>query len=255
MTDEVIRRLTMERHVLLLEFIRHTLAAAHAVRLRARADERFGRPVSGAETVIVDVERLFAAVDLLIGRFDQPWSPFVSAWSPGLESFASTGTIHRWDIEADLSGFERALSHLGDPEYRYRSVPHEVNQRLAEGIQRVLMRLGIDLSVLLTDVREEMLRSLFDMLRIEGLDPVKYLSPLIDLAQRQGDLTVATLNYDRSIELLAEGLSVRCDTGIDTWLARGELGWEASGLRLLKLHGSIDWVIESRAGSTARSPL
>jgi hypothetical protein len=34
------------------------------------------------------------------------------------------------------------------------------------------------------------------------------------------------------------------DTGIETWLTRGEFEWRQADLRLLKLHGSIDWVVK-----------
>jgi hypothetical protein len=52
------------------------------------------------------------------------------------------------------------------------------------------------------------------------------------------------LNYDQSVEKVAELMGEECDTAIETWLERGELEWAQSGLRLLKLHGSIDWVAE-----------
>jgi len=57
-------------------------------------------------------------------------------------------------------------------------------------------------------------------------------------------LTIATLNYDRSIENAAELKGATYDTGIETWLARGEFEWREADLRLLKLHGSIDWVVK-----------
>jgi SIR2-like domain len=40
---------------------------------------------------------------------------------------------------------------------------------------------------------------------------------------------------------------VRCDTGIEGWSTGGEIGWlSGAPLRLLKLHGSIDWLAEER---------
>jgi SIR2-like domain len=95
-----------------------------------------------------------------------------------------------------------------------------------------------------------MLRSLFDLLSIDDRSKVAYLAPLIELGRRQGSLTIATLNYDRSIENAAELLGEPCDTGIETWLTQGALTWPDNGLRLLKLHGSIEWVAEP-PGTTA----
>lgn len=36
-----------------------------------------------------------------------------------------------------------------------------------------------------------------------------------------------------------------CTTGIETWVKDGRWRWPTSGVRLLKLHGSIDWAWES----------
>jgi hypothetical protein len=103
-------------------------------------------------------------------------------------------------------------------------------------------------------LRGEMLRSLFNVLKIDSAASVEYLSPLIQLAQRQGSLAIATLNYDRSIELLAQSQDVRCDTGIRSWLAGEALRWDEDGIRLLKLHGSIDWRI-TNAHEAGKLPL
>jgi hypothetical protein len=46
-----------------------------------------------------------------------------------------------------------------------------------------------------------------------------------------------------------------CDTAIESWLARGELELAPTGLSLLKLHGSIDWVVERPGGGRHELPL
>jgi hypothetical protein len=68
MTDQVIARLDETHLRRLLEFVRYTLAADAAAR-------------QVPDEPSPDIERLFAAVDLLIDRGQQPWSPFVSAWN------------------------------------------------------------------------------------------------------------------------------------------------------------------------------
>jgi hypothetical protein len=73
-----------------------------------------------------------------------------------------------------------------------------------------------ELGELLTSVRREMLRSLFDVLDITDRSSVAYLTPLVDLAREHGPLTIATLNYDRSIENAAELKGSTYDTGIET---------------------------------------
>jgi SIR2-like domain len=100
-----------------------------------------------------------------------------------------------------------------------------------------------DISVVLERLRDGMLTSLFKLLRVDA-NRVEYLEPLIAFAHDQRSLTVGTLNYDRSVEEAAAGQGMPCDTGIATWLASGQLSWSKAGIRLLKLHGSIDWVLE-----------
>jgi hypothetical protein len=66
-----------------------------------------------------------------------------------------------------------------------------------------------------------------------------YLAPLV----RQEGVRIATLNYDLSIEEACRLGSIKCSTGADLW--KGDLGrWSwpsATSVKLLKLHGSLDW--------------
>jgi hypothetical protein len=43
-------------------------------------------------------------------------------------------------------------------------------------------------------------------------------------------------------------------TGMETWLNKGQWVWPDQGVRLLKLHGSIDWVWQSRVGGGGQLP-
>jgi hypothetical protein len=242
MTNSVIERLTNREHKRLLEFIRHTLAADLAQRREGTWDRH--RPELYVD---VDVERLFASVELLIDRHSEPWSPFVATWHPGLESFAPAPGVQRFGLSSELSAFGSALKEVlrGSSQGRHVLETRRVQDALGRVVERAaqLARPG-ELGDLLTSVRREMLRSLFDVLDIADPSSVAYLAPLVDLAREQGPLTIATLNYDRSIENVAELKDATYDTGIETWLTRGEFEWREAELRLLKLHGSIDWVVK-----------
>ena len=72
------------------------------------------------------------------------------------------------------------------------------------------------------------------------------------MRKRRGGLTVATLNYDRSIEIAAQEAGVPLTTGLQDWLAVGAWIWGETGIRLLKLHGSIDWIRRERSSSDAQ---
>jgi NAD-dependent SIR2 family protein deacetylase len=79
--------------------------------------------------------------------------------------------------------------------------------------------------------------------KIVEVDPgtdLAYLDPLFDLFRRQGSLTIATLNYDRTVEMGAEKAGVLLSTGLPAWLKDGALGFTDNALRLLKLHGTAE---------------
>jgi SIR2-like domain len=235
MTDAIVGRMRGEE-ARLLHFVHYTIAADLA---RSHGPQR-----AQEVKVDVDVERLFASIDLLVDRYNQPWSPLIATWHPGLESFSPQPSLSQHNLFIELNNFERALKDAQSPQSRYsgfsslRGALVELLEKAAQGAR------PSDVSALLAQVRDQMLRSLFELLSIDDRAKIEYLSPVIELGRRQGSLTIATLNYDRSIENAAELLDEHCDTAIESWLARGELDWSGSGLRLLKLHGSIDWVVE-----------
>lgn len=238
MTERIIERLSDPQHKRLLEYVNHTL--------RADASAR------GSETV--DVERLFASIELLIDRYDQPWSPFVAAWSRDLELFSPQPSIGPFDLSTEKRRIDEALRGLlpdsrGNVARRPHSGQGLIGDQVVQTIVRAIQKMRpSEVSDLLDDVRHEMLRSLYDLLKINDVTKTAYLAPLIELSVRQGSLTIATLNYDRSVEEAAALQGIECETGIETWLSTRRLEWPRSGLRLLKLHGSIDWALHEAGG-------
>jgi SIR2-like domain len=233
MTARIIERLRDPEHQRLLGYVNATLEADAAFRS------------SGT----VDVERLFASVELLRDRYEQPWSPFVASWRRELDSFSPEPLIRPFDLASELrridEGVRTALpdsrGHVQNRSYSGRSI---IGESIGKAILKAVRQMQRpDISLLLEDVRLEMLRSLYDLLRVDDPSRVDYLSPLVHMSDRQGSLTIATLNYDRSVEEVADRNGVECETGIETWLSTGQLDWPRNGLRLLKLHGSVDWVV------------
>jgi hypothetical protein len=77
---------------------------------------------------------------------------------------------------------------------------------------------------------------------------IDYLAPI--LASSDSRIQVATLNYDKSIELLAERANMTLDTGVRSWSGGYDWNWdETARVRLLKLHGSLDWYLHRGQGS------
>jgi hypothetical protein len=70
---------------------------------------------------------------------------------------------------------------------------------------------------------------------------VEYLRPLVQYAADPAHTTIATLNYDLSIETAGQACGVDIDTGINEWATSGLWRWRDNAAHLLKLHGSINW--------------
>lgn len=76
-----------------------------------------------------------------------------------------------------------------------------------------------------------------------------YLRPLL----AANPCRIATLNYDRCVELAAESSGVGLTDGVENWTGGFRWDWgRDEAVRLLKLHGSIDWTpIVTTLGGTA----
>lgn len=67
------------------------------------------------------------------------------------------------------------------------------------------------------------------------------------------ELTIASTNYDRAIELAANAEGVTIDDGYTSFGAGETASWrgfsdEADAIRVVKMHGSTDWYLEPRHG-------
>ena len=86
-----------------------------------------------------------------------------------------------------------------------------------------------------------MIHSLRKMVWVESHKKVEYLLPMLQM-KTQSNLTIATLNYDNTIELATKSLGTDVQTGIIEWSKSGSFPKFDKGFCLLKLHGSIYWI-------------
>ena len=100
------------------------------------------------------------------------------------------------------------------------------------------------------DLERLFARALINLTNITDPDTVSYLRPLRRPLSYQNKLVVATLNYDRSFEVMADANSQPYISVINdiTVLQQDH------GLFLLKVHGSIDWQTEYTT-STPSAPI
>lgn len=191
----------------------------------------------------IDVERLFAAVRQLGRRDALPISPFVSAWDPGVESVVSSERLSFIDGDA-ADAVARAIGSD-----RGRGSGRELVEVIKRLIRAEVSR--TDLSAF-ERLEAHMIRSMSRYLQVIPSTPLDYLTPILKLAESQGPTLVMTLNYDRTVEAACAANSLTCETGFEAWKDKGAIRFESTrGIRLLKLHGSLDW---RTSGSRAPDP-
>lgn len=219
MTERLVRRVN-ER-----PYDRHpTAAALHFVcgALLAHDGAEGQNPFSG-----LDVERVFAAVELLAERNTLEVSPFVSTWHRAVDALDSRNRTTSGNFN---QRFKRALDGSVSFGGVQKLITELIDSRTGSAANGATYR----------ELASAMLAELRDLV---GTTPKKteYLTPLVKRGRRRSGLTVATLNYDLSIEQAAASLGVPCTTGVERWLETGRWDWPKGGIRLLKLHGSINW--------------
>jgi len=186
----------------------------------------------------LDVERVFAAIELLARRRDLEVSPFVSTWHPAVETWDRPRSLSFWsrDLHKSLSGAKVTGER-----------PQEIVTKLIKA--QTAPGDGATYEALKSHMVTELVRLLETTPKA-----MSYLGPLV----RQGDsptgLTVATLNYDLSVEHACDAEGVTCESGISQWTTAGSWDWPQRGVRLLKLHGSIDWAWVKHHGEAGRLP-
>lgn len=185
----------------------------------------------------LDVERVFAAVQLLSERRTLEVTPFVSSWHPAVDA---------WD--------RPSLPSFVDRNIKEALVDRYGGERIRDEIVRVIEALtgggdGRTYNLLAREMVRELRR-----LVATTAKQVDYLAPLLLAARRPGGLSIATLNYDLAIERAGSANDVTVDTGIGAWIDRRTWSWAAEGVRLLKLHGSIDWLWEATPRELGQMP-
>jgi hypothetical protein len=171
---------------------------------------------------------VFAAVELLAERNILEVSPFVASWHRAVDAL---DTRNPWAMGNFNQQLDQSLAH-----------PHSFG-----GAQKLITEL-IDIrtgSAANGDTYKELASSMLAELReLVATTPkeVSYLSPLVNEGDDEEGLTIATLNYDLSIEQAASAAGIPYTTGVENWLETGRWDWPVDGIRLLKLHGSINWL-------------
>jgi hypothetical protein len=229
----------------------------------------------------VNIEDLFNAVQVLATRHELEVSPFIGSWHRTVDeldkieisaqdgedlkrAFYSTLAYDFLNNFKDNSNrVDGAIEHFvvdrmkgsgsskGPGQVIYGMIK-DAFERLARYHPRPGSSFSSDISSIYNRVSQtgrgrifqatsrSMIQKLADMVWIEDGDQLDYLHPLVAYAN-ENDLTIATLNYDNTIEVVATKAGFPLETGIEQWSQSGQFPEATKGIYLLKLHGSIDW--------------
>ena len=185
----------------------------------------------------VNVEEVFSAIELLASRNNLEIFPFVGQWHPFIDELEKSQpkSMGKFWQKRDIAS-QRNLTDL--------------IQAIEESFQEALKP---PTGAIFKTTNKYMLSLLCRMVWIEDIRKVRYLFPLVNYASKY-NLTIATLNYDNTIELSAESNRIPVNTGIDSWIETGKYRKPDSGIELIKMHGSIDWKRSIKAHDKTHFP-
>jgi hypothetical protein len=199
----------------------------------------------------VDIERLFDTLEMLGRRDRLEVTPFVSAWHPALDEIC----LPQKDISANmlrdlLDAIEWGITERNNPDTQ--STSEEIDQRFAESfkIAANIATGNYPKQWVFQQTLKRMTQMLWELLWITEEKKIEHLKPLLRYCEKSNSNTlVATLNYDNTIEFCAEKLGFLYSLGMEAWATTGYVAHEPGRIKILKLHGSIDWEIVKQEGS------
>lgn len=184
----------------------------------------------------VDIEAMFAALELLAARDSNPLAPFVVSWSPGLTE------AQRPRLDSYVRQVSRMLERDLTSASRQRSGLSFNTLNELEGFRNALQ----DLIGAAFEGRAEpfrfatmiVMQQLCELCWVTTDEQVSYLTPLIRSAATRS-LWIATLNFDNTVELAAKAVGAAVDIGMQP---ERQVAFDPqSRIKLAKLHGSLNW--------------
>lgn len=191
-------------------------------------------PYWGERNTTFEIEALVNTLQALASREDWWGHPFVTGWSDAL---------HELEPEAEALKTSYApsmpLTYLEGTSKAGQSIPCS-----SDATPYWYSPFAAFRSILL-----------FVVTKLTTLSPesdaarTAYLAPIIVKWLSDPSTTVASLNYDNSLEIAAMEAECEVDHGIDMYSRTRRVQFDPSKLNLLKLHGSGSWAEHRVAGS------
>jgi len=198
---------------------------------------------SGLKPNLPDIETVVSAVELLMEREGLEIVPFVQAWDGPVGSIAA----HKTWRPAPKSYFPERAARTDQTVTRFElnSYGKDLAGYVFEELERRETQGNGDTY---RDLHLRLMRDLRTTLSIQDHSALDYLTPLVNHAS-SGASVITTLNYDLTVETAADMKGVSVSRGVDSWPDTGQLHFERGALKLIKLHGSLDWTHQRKTRS------
>lgn len=204
----------------------------------------------------VNVEDLFSSMRLLGERDESDIAPFVGSWHSHIEKIDRIEQ-YQVDYEELIERIVNAATRAAVEEIKGQTSSSFSNyaqygQELEDAINSAAPTPGQ--GIVFKRTAERMTKLLANLVWKDDPKVVEHLLPLVSLGTVGQPITIATLNYDNTIELAAESLSIPLQLGVDNLTEEGKLRFPPHGVNLLKLHGSVNWTVIRNSGGVDKLP-
>jgi len=200
-------------------------------------DVRRGQTLSDG----IGIERLVSAVELLANRSTLEVAPFIYSWDGSVAGQEETAAyVDDYNAQRFFEALQTPVdtrNWSGQRGFQFSSQ----NQAM----QKVFWQL--------THKRQHntfqslhawLVRQVVQDLTIQDPAAIEYFVPLVRSIAESPNASIATLNYDLCVERALERASLTGNRYVDLWADTGSLDRpSACDVNLLKLHGSIDWLM------------
>ncbi len=202
-------------------------------KLQLRNARRGGDPFAD-----VNVEEVYDALKKFIGRDQDILAEFVQSWDD-----LNLAGSSEFDAKKFLDNLARGFSVKSNRSISGGASFH-VDQNSLIGVTETLQRaFGGEFYRFRGASLEPFLETLTSLLEAED-DRIGYIKGLFD--RHSSEIScLATLNYDRVVERSLEMLGSSYDLGLSQWNEKRFVRFHGKSLRLIKLHGSVDWHISN----------
>lgn len=193
--------------------------------------------ISGVSLPWPTIEDVANTIDALIDHKNSDIAPFVAVWSPLLAYVDEAEDVSHATRQAVAKVFQQKFVDAS------RGETDTIDTNWASWAGDLIGALQPRPSAdnLLRSLKRRIPFIIAELLAVPASADLSYLAPLLELRSEGEQLTIATLNYDLTIEVVCGKSKVSYSDGLESWIGGEPNLFGNASIALHKLHGSLDW--------------